>query len=570
MKAIKGDSSEVNGTDSRRTIAKAKSTQRTRHRLYVEVLQNGSSLLAVHLPIKRRGHLALTSQGRGPFVVPHYPLSDGRLEFLRFVPGGVELDVDHRWEGFCTSKGELITLKRQSRGRHQVLMQLGDYASVTESDLRIMIKLAPLGPRTKSAMSGTNPAYRKPMLSLVFASRLELQMGLLGLLMTSILIGGALTGLLNRPYHRSTKLSEVAAEYALPFIAPDHLRTAPEALQEHLDRRHPVASIMSYYEALTAALMGWHVDQPKWVDSSTTSLYQALSDDAHKILAAKVGRQQEIDHLQAMKDGVAILSIPSVLGESSSGSMRRVIDKIDILQRGFDMSLVARGEIQKVFPADQDYAWQEYRNIRHQDPAQADSLAKIHVFHNLSDEEMMYAEAAALGREAKAKQRGTLSHHRGKLGIPQDDQGPIAIPEGVRYASFTTGSDLRLADEKLYHIQASEYGSPSQNTPTVREPLIGDLEPPLIERYIKENRFQLQLCYELALRRNDQAAGMMEWKWRIDSRGAIADVALIASSIQDPRMTECIRQKIMTWRFPRPRHGSVEVSYPFEFAPTKG
>ena len=570
MKAIKGSSSEVSGTDSGKTLTKAKSSQRTRHRLYVEVLQNGSSLLAVHLPIRRRGHLALTSQGRGPFVVPHYPLSDGRLEFLRFVPGGVELDVDHRWEGFCTSKGELITLKRQSRGRHQVLMQLGDYASVTESDLRIMIKLAPLGPRTKAAMSGTNPAYRKPLLSLVFASKLELQMGLLGLLMTSVIVGGALIGLLNRPYHRSTKISDVAAEYALPFIAPDHLRTAPEALQEHLDRRHLVASVMSYYEALTTAFMGWHEDRPKWVDGSTTDLYQALFRDARKSLAEKIERQQEIDHLQAMKDGVAILSIPSVLGESSSGSMRRIIDKIDILQRGFDMSLAAKREIQEAFPADQDYAWQEYRNIRHQDPALTDSLGKIHVFHNLSDEEMMYAEAAALGREAMTKQRGALRHDRMKLGRPQDEQGPIAIPEGVRFASFNVGSDLRLADEKLYQIQASEYGAPAQGAPTVREPLIGDLEPPLIERYIKENRFQLQLCYESALRRNDQAAGMMEWKWRIDSRGAIADVALITSSIQDPRMTECIRQKIMTWRFPRPRHGSVEVSYPFEFAPTKG
>jgi len=570
MKAKKDDRSAVNGTNSSRTLAKAKFSQRIRHRLYVEVLQNGSSLLAVHLPIRRRGHLALTSQGRGPFVVPHYPLSDGRLEFLRFVPGGVELDVDHRWEGFCTSKGDLITLKRQSRGRHQVLMQLGDYASVTESDLRIMIKLAPLEPLTKTAMSGTSPAYRKPLLSLLFASRLELHMGLLGLLMTSILIGGALTGLLNRPYHRATKLSDVAAEYALPFIAPDHLRTAPEALQENLDRKHLAASVMSYYEALTAALMGWHEDQPKWVDSSTTNLYQAMFGDARKSLAAKIYRQQEIDHLQTMKDGVAILSIPSVLGESSSGSMRRIIDKIDILQRGFDMSLVARREIQEKFPADQDYAWQEYRNIRHQDPALADSIAKIHVFHNLSDEEMMYAEADALGRKAKAKQRGTLRHDRLKLDRPHDDQGPIAIPEGVRYASFNIGSDLRLADEKLYQIQASEYGIPAQGAPTAREPLIGDLEPPLIERYIKENRYQLQLCYELALRRNDQAAGMMEWKWRIDSRGAIADVALITTSIQDPRMTECIRQKIMTWRFPRPRHGSVEVSYPFEFAPTKG
>jgi hypothetical protein len=35
-------------------------------------------------------------------------------------------------------------------------------------------------------------------------------------------------------------------------------------------------------------------------------------------------------------------------------------------------------------------------------------------------------------------------------------------------------------------------------------------------------------------------------------------------------MEGCIRRKIATWRFPRPRRGAVEVSYPFEFAPSKG
>ena len=241
----------------------SKSKVSLKHRLHIEVLQNGAPLLSVSLKLKHRGHLALTSRGHGPFVLPHYPLSDGRLEFLRFVPGGIELDVDHGWEGFCTSRGDLVTLKRQSRGRHRVMMQHGDYASITENDLRIMIKLAPPVLRPDNSRSGTDPSYRKPLLSLVFASKLEVQMGLVGLMMASILIGSAAFGLLKRPFHRATQLADVAPAYALPFIAPEHLRTAPEALQDRLDRRQWIGSVLSYYKSLTAALMGRPVANSK-------------------------------------------------------------------------------------------------------------------------------------------------------------------------------------------------------------------------------------------------------------------------------------------------------------------
>ena len=567
MKAKKPTTKKAGATHKSATKSKVAS----KHRLQIEVLQNGASLLSVSLPLKRRGHLALTSKGRGPFVLPHYPLSDGHLDFLRFVPGGIELDVDHGWEGFCTSNGDLVTLKRQSRGRHKVMMQRGDYASITENDLRIMIKLAPPALSPANSRSGTNPAYRKSLLSLAFTSKLEIQMGLVGLAITTILIGSAAFGLLKRPFHRATRLADVAPAYALPFIAPEHLSTAPEALQEHLDRRQWIDSVLAYYLSLTAALMGRPEANSKWLDSSTLDLYQGLFAEVRKKLDTKIELQHEVDHLQAMKDGVATLSIPSVLGESSSGSMLRIIDKINIMQHGMQLNLAAKRDIMLTFPADPEYSWDEYRDVKRPDTtAMTAAVRKIRAFSNMSDEEMMYAEADALAKKARRIQHTANSAGHQGDGQRPSYQEPIAMPEGVRYATFATGQDLRLADEKLYQIQASEYGSLPQGEPKVREPLIGQLEPPLIERYIKENRFQLQLCYELALRRNEQAAGTMEWKWRIDSRGAIADVALIISSIQDPRMTECIRQKIMTWRFPRPRHGSVEVSFPFEFAPTKG
>jgi hypothetical protein len=182
----------------------------------------------------------------------------------------------------------------------------------------------------------------------------------------------------------------------------------------------------------------------------------------------------------------------------------------------------------------------------------------------------MYAEADAAARRAQNAQRRIAAAMGKRAQLDREDDGPIAMPVGAKFASFVGGIDFSLADEKLYHLQASEYGEPKAQHRGPKEPLVGQIDPNLIESFIKNNRYQLQLCYELALRRNELATGTMEWRWRIDSRGSISDVALVSSSIADQRMVECVKRKISAWRFPRPNRGSIEVSYPFEFAPTKG
>jgi hypothetical protein len=64
--------------------------------------------------------MALTSGGDGELALPHYPLPRGKLTFLRRAGAGVTLIVDHQWEGFCTSKGELVHITRGDRGRQQL------------------------------------------------------------------------------------------------------------------------------------------------------------------------------------------------------------------------------------------------------------------------------------------------------------------------------------------------------------------------------------------------------------------------------------------------------------------
>jgi hypothetical protein len=178
----------------------------------------------------------------------------------------------------------------------------------------------------------------------------------------------------------------------------------------------------------------------------------------------------------------------------------------------------------------------------------------------------MYLEAKDFATRARVLQKRQLPHDSTLTPL---NAAPLGLPDGSKYASFLGDIDFFLADEKLLQLQASEWGAPRKPAKS-KEALVGEIDPALIERYIKQNRYQLQLCYELALRRNEAASGTMEWRWRIDSRGVISDVALVASAIKDQSMIQCIQRKISAWSFPRPRRGSVEVSYPFEFSPSKG
>jgi hypothetical protein len=542
--------------------------------LYVEVLQNGSTLASMTRGLKRRGRLSLTSTGSGPLVLPHYPFNDGRLDFLHVTSSGIMIDLNHEWSGFCSLKGQLRAIDKGRRNQSPIELKYGDYASMTNGDLRIMVRIGPAQRTPKATSLRVASAYRSSIFRLIMPSILEWQITSIASLMALVIFGSACIGLLNRPVSRPTAMGEIADEYILNFVSPAHLIHAPEALQKQLNRPRLLQQVMAFYTNVTASMMGWPLQNERLLLPTTVETYRVLQENSRSVAAAKRQRQQEIDQLQMMKNGVGLITIPSVVGESLPGSMLRVADKISILHKSFDENLAAKRRIQKVFPHDPEYAWEEYKNVNEVDPLSA-ATGKIKPFNILSEEELVYEETKTLAKRAEKKQSKVVSLMGEKDFITPASPKPIAIPDGVRFASFANQVDFMIADEKLYQLQAAEFGQVKAETKpeskaVIQEPLVGEIEPALIENYIKKNQFELQLCYELALRRNEQAAGTMEWRWRIDSRGTISDLALINTSIKDPRMTDCIRRKIAAWRFPRPRRGSIEVSYPFEFAPTKG
>lgn len=539
--------------------------------VHIEVLQNGASVGRVVKPAKKARTLFLTSRDGNELSVPHYPLPDGRLEFLKCEGGKISLIVDHAWEGFCTTKGILHNIAKGEKGKRVQELFYGDYGSISCNDLRIMVKVGP-AEAVETTRATTNPAYRGKFLSNFLRNKNE-RIGFgVAFGAALVVIGGFVIGLAKRPYVRPTEMTDISEEYMLPFVAPDHLRGAPEALQNNLDRKHYVRSVLEYYGSVTAVLMAWPGFEARFLYPSTIESYQSLFSATRATIEAHIERQREADRAQALLKEAGTPTIPAVIGETAAGSALRIIDKIGILQDGLTKDIAAKRDVVMEFSRDPEYNWEEYRNV----PAKTDEkmkeyLTKAKPFATSTDEQLMYAEAEAMTAKA-AKAQAWAREGKGSLARPvtTGNHDPVGMPVGVKFATFLADADFLLLDEKLYHVQGSEYGPRKSGLPVVREPLVGEIDPKLIEKFIKQNRFQLQLCYELALRRNESATGTMQWRWRIDSRGLISDVSLESTTIKDQKMQTCIRTKIATWRFPRPRRGSVEISYPFEFAPTKG
>lgn len=535
---------------------------------HVTVLQNGISIANGTYPIGRTRTIELTNEKSGGLLIPHYPLPNNAIQFLSIFKSDIKLLVPFKWQGFCTTNGSPVTIStNDGSSLREVTLVKGDYASLFHDDLRIMIKISPLI-KDAPVDRKVGRIFRQSLVKFLLSSREEAQGLALGCLAALVIIGGFLFGLLARPFERPSSIRDIPEEYLLAFISPELLKNAPEALKWRLNRRQFATSVLDHYQDVTAILSNNGTPIRAKYFPFTTNQYKEIHSQNRKIIENTIERQKQVDSDQQNKDQAAQVLIPAVIGETMAGTMVRIVDKISIIQDGLVETLEKRRTTTLAFPKDQEYGFEEYKNIPKNDK-NAEFLAQIKPWEKLSDEQMMYDEAERLASKAKRKQKNILAFNDPNEQLSPNNATSIGMEEGSRVSTFIHPTSFGKFDAKISLIKGSEYGFKAKNE-AVKEPLVGVIEPHLVEKFIRENRYQLQLCYELALRRNEETSGVMEWKWRIDSRGSISDVSLIKTDIDDRHLAKCLQDKISRWRFPRPRRGAVEVSYPFEFAPNKG
>ena len=550
---------------------------RDRSLLYVHVaiLQNGAALTEVTQKVRQNKKITLSSDHESKFAIPHYPLPNGKLDLLEMQKTSCRLNVESNWDGIYSSKGITLTFNSLESPRRELELFNGDYASFTRDDLRILVRVDSTREqkfsRARLPPHSLRKEWRNPFFRHFFGTREDLVSLGIACFAAIILVGSLCLGLASRNTNRPKSIDEIKDRYMVSFVAPQNIETAPEILQSNLDRRFFLRSIIKYYQSFARLISGDDHFDRKMLMSSSISMFEKQRRESQLALDSKTKVQREIDASQASLKDTATLSIPSVLGSSNASTILRVLDKIYIMHQASRLNLAAKRKITAEFNEDDPYDYDNYRNIaqNRNKPKVPEAIKQIHVWGKTDAEQAMYRQAESLAQLAQAKQ---YNHHINMTkteDLTPANSAPIELPAGTKEMSFLDDFDFFLADERIEQIHGVAWGIP-KSLKKQKEALTGEIEPNLIESYIKQNRYQLQLCYELALRRNEAASGIMEWRWRIDSRGLISEISLVASAIKDQGMIQCIQRKIATWRFPRPRFGSVEVSYPFDFIPSKG
>lgn len=499
-------------------------------------------------------------------TAPFYPLPTA-IRILKITKRGVEVDLDPNWEGFTTYEGKIEDINSERKSAYTHLMKQGDYGSIAYNDLRVLIRIG-YELRNKQTVQQPNREFRGPFTELWLGDRRELKWLGAGLFASTWLLGGFVLGLLRHPDDRPRHFIDLRNEYTLPFIHPDHLRNGPESLQVQYNRQAPLQSAVAFTQDFTDTVLGFDLQNKKTSDVGSRifgesidrykSLYEQRSQKENDLLKAR--RQVEDKALSDKRN--ALISMPVITGESFAGSLLRLEDKLKLWYENTEITLKLRREASESFKQDPVYNFTDYRvgGKNQKRSAQPEPQSP--------DEVSLYKEAVSLA-DLAAHQRNHIKKHSEKQ-TPLDisNASPIGIAAENTFASLIPVDTFSGFNHKVNQIQASVFDPDKPKI--IREPMIGTLDPQLVRQTIERYRFELQLCYELALRRNQQATGSMEWQWHLDTQGQVYDIELLQSNISDPKMIDCVRAKIASWKWPRPQKGSIQISFPFHFKPAKG
>ena len=109
----------------------------------------------------------------------------------------------------------------------------------------------------------------------------------------------------------------------------------------------------------------------------------------------------------------------------------------------------------------------------------------------------------------------------------------------------------------------------SEQPATGGRALRGSLDKKVIKEVIHEHHKEVRACYEVELVRQPDLAGRVLSQFTISGAGDVVAVVLRDSTLGNPTVEECVRRRLLSWKFPKPvGGGNVDVVYAFNFFPS--
>ena len=110
------------------------------------------------------------------------------------------------------------------------------------------------------------------------------------------------------------------------------------------------------------------------------------------------------------------------------------------------------------------------------------------------------------------------------------------------------------------------FGGRGTAVPTVRQAkatVSGALDRDIIRRIVRAHINEVRSCYNQGLARDPGLGGRVAINFTIDGDGKVSAAVVSESTLTDAAVATCIAGAVKRWAFPKPKGGTVEVTYPF-------
>jgi hypothetical protein len=529
----------------------------------IRILQNGTPIKDVNLPLKTSGLLSLSSREGDLLGLNLYPLSRN-IPILKITKNEAQVFIDHAWEGFVVSKGKMVdVLPHKSLGETYV-MKPDDFASLAWHDLRLLIYIREPISKTKSRW-GSDSRYISSPFSTLINDKWQWGSNLLAASVCLFMFAAFRAGLLSLPNPRPEVFEDLDNSYTLPFISAEILKVAPEVLQENLEVDRPIRSLMNWHRNYLNNAFSWKqtttIPDHRFLGERAMEEKEEVDGDLRKI-------EGSLDSLsEAAKNSpiAAQIQVPVIMGPSFSQKVLAVLERFEYISNNGAARLETKKQFQKSFAEESGYNWDDYqRNKKTQTNEALTTIAQSSF--GIDQEKALYAQFDGLSKRADAFRREYFLGLEDKMALSEAAGIKIKTSPGVVGLSKNSLPILDL--RKLAMLPVSTFGS-KEKADKPLEPLTGKVDQASLRQALLSQRMEIQLCYEAALRRNMGQKGKMRWEWILDTEGQITDIQLVRSEIVDNDMARCVRRKISVFKLPKPKLGSVKISHIFDFRPEK-
>jgi hypothetical protein len=94
----------------------------------------------------------------------------------------------------------------------------------------------------------------------------------------------------------------------------------------------------------------------------------------------------------------------------------------------------------------------------------------------------------------------------------------------------------------------------------------GGLTPYQVRGVVVSHVAAIRYCYEREVpEAGDFSEGTLGVAWTIEPHGTVSQVSIVSTTLNMPRVEECVVRQVKYWRFPASNTPTVVASFPFKF-----